>query len=66
MKIYGTYVDTLYLQEEETHIAGFFINGGSEIDKNDKDRWTFFEKRGTMSSTKTSTPKNMGELSHQE
>ena len=38
MKTYGTYVDTLYLQEEETHIAGFFINGGSEIEKNDKDR----------------------------
>ena len=36
-KIYER-VLTLYYQREETHIAGFFIDGGSEIKKNDKDR----------------------------
>ena len=63
-----------------------FIDGGFEIEKNDKDRRkkktqtkqrkdekvnatssrdiiTFFEKRSTISSTKTSTPENLGELS---
>ena len=37
MKICETYVYTLYYQQEETHIAGSFIYGGSEIEKNDKD-----------------------------
>ena len=37
MKIYETYVDTLYYQRKETHIARSFIDGGSEVEKNDKD-----------------------------
>ena len=88
MKICETYVDILYYQREETYIAGTFIDGDSEIEKNDKDcrKKTqskqrkdeevygtssrdiriFFEKRGTVSSTKTSTPKNVVELSDDE
>ena len=31
MKIYETIIDTVYYQREETHIAGFFIDGGSKI-----------------------------------
>lgn len=38
MKIYETIIDTVYYQREETHIAGFFIDGGSKIEKNNKDR----------------------------
>ena len=37
MKIYETYVDTLYYQRKETHIARSSIDGGSEVEKNDKD-----------------------------
>ena len=32
-----TYVDTLYYQPKETHIARFFIDAGSKIEKNYKD-----------------------------
>ena len=32
-----TYVDTLYYQPKETHIARFSIDAGSKIEKNYKD-----------------------------
>ena len=38
MKIYEMYIGTLYYQQEETHIVASFIDGGSEIEKNDEDR----------------------------
>ena len=88
MKISETYVDILFQQREETYIAGIFIDGGSEIEKNDKDCRketqskqrkdeevnatsprnirTFFEKHGTIFSTKTNTLKNVAELSDDE
>ena len=37
MKIYKTYVDTLYYQRQETQIVWSFIDGSSEIEKNDED-----------------------------
>ena len=37
MKIYETYVDTRE-EREETPIAGSFIDGGSKIGKNERDR----------------------------
>lgn len=37
MKICETYVDTLYYQREENRIARSFLDGGSEIEKRDKD-----------------------------
>ena len=37
MKICETYVDTLYYQREENCIARSFLDGGSEIEKRDKD-----------------------------
>ena len=33
MKIYEAYIDSVYYQREETHIAGLFIDGGSKIEK---------------------------------
>ena len=36
MKIYETYVDTLYYQREENHITKSLLDGGSEIGKKDK------------------------------
>ena len=89
MKIYETFVDTLYYQREETNIVGSFIDGSTEIEKNDKgynnrkakkskeeiqvkdvssrDIRNFFEKRGTVSSTKTSiSAKVVVELSDEE
>ena len=85
MKIYKTYVDTLYYQRQETQIVWSFIDGSSEIEKNDEDLRnttqlkqlkdnevnatssrdirTSFKKRGTISSTKTSTLNNVVELS---
>ena len=38
MKIYEAYIDSVYYQREETHIAGLFIDGGSKTEKRDKDR----------------------------
>ena len=38
MKIYETYVDTLYYQWEKTNTEGSFIDGGCEIEINKKDR----------------------------
>ena len=89
VKIYETFVDTLYYQREETNIVGSFIDGSTEIEKNDKgynnrkakkskeeiqvkdvssrDIRNFFEKRGTVSSTKTSiSAKVVVELSDEE
>ena len=37
MKICETYVDTLYYQREENRIARSFLDGGSKIEKRDKD-----------------------------
>ena len=37
MKIYKTYFDTLYYQRQETQIVWSFIDGSSEIEKNDED-----------------------------
>ena len=85
VKIYETFVDTLP-QHEETNIVGSFIDGSTEIEKNDKDCnnrkakkskeeiqvksrdiRNFFEKRGTVSSTKTSiSAKVVVELSDEE
>ena len=33
MKIYEAYIDSVYYQREETHIAGLFIDGGSKTEK---------------------------------